>query len=69
MVVIGNVYICECPPNGGCSILDYSEEGFVYLMVGFWGFLQLVCHVLYSWAFIGLCAAYDHPSYGRRHSV
>ena len=69
MVVIGNVYICECLPNDGSSILDYSWEGFVHLAAGFWGFLQLIHHILYIWAFVGLCAAYDHPSYGCRHSV
>ena len=69
MAVIGNVHIGKCLPIGGCSILDYSGKGFAHLTVGFWGFLQLICHVLYSWAFIGLRAAYDHPSYGRHHGV
>ena len=69
MVVIGNIHISKCLPNGGCSILDYSGEGFVHLTAGFWGSLQLVCHVLYSWVFIGICAAYYHPSHGCSYDI
>ena len=64
MAVMGNVHIGKCLPYSGCSISDSSRKDFVCLTVGFWGFLQLVCHVLYSWTLSGLCAAYDHSSYG-----
>ena len=69
MAVIGNVHIGKCPPSSGCSIPDCSGKGFVCLTMGFWGFLQLICHILYSWAFLGLCAAYDHPFHGCGYSI
>ena len=69
MAVIGNVHISECLPRDGCSIPDCSGKGSVHLTAGFLGFLQLICHVPYSWAFLRLCAAYDHPPYGCCHGV
>ena len=66
---MGNVHIGKYLPYGGCSILDSSGKGFVCLMAGFWGFLQLICHILYSWIFSGLCAAYDHSSYGHGYRI
>ena len=69
MAVMRNVHIGKYPPHSGCSIPDSSGKGFVHLTVGFWGFLQLICHILYSWTFSGLCAAYDHPFHGCSYSI
>ena len=72
------MYKCSWMPNSGYGECSYRQmsalqwvfnfrfqwERLFHLMAGFWGFLQLVCHVFYSWTFSGLCAAYDHSSYG-----
>ena len=64
MAVMENVHIGKCLPHSVCSISASSGIGFVHLMAGFWGFSQLICHILYSWTFSGLCAAYDHSFHG-----